>query len=179
MGILPFIKKKVEGFSFVFTVYSGLRICFSPNWNFAPGSFPQTAGEKTPVWKTDTNGGFPHCFYTRLNPLSRLRRQLPRQRGNSFLKGSGLGKEMKFAWTAKGSPFGRAGAQRLRGRGCLRKGELPRQRARPLRQSLPALPPLPKGEALAKPKALRFDRKLSRDTKSSPFRGSWHGASRD
>ena len=60
MGILPFIKKKVEGFSFVFTVYSGLRVCFSPNWNLAPGSFPQTAGEKNPVWKTDTKGGFPH-----------------------------------------------------------------------------------------------------------------------
>ena len=28
-------------------------------------------------------------------------------RGKSF-KGRGLGKEMKFAWTAKGSPFGRA-----------------------------------------------------------------------
>ena len=33
--------------------------------------------------------------------------------------------------------------QRLRGRGHLRKGELPRQRARPLRQSLPALPHSP------------------------------------
>ena len=63
VGILPFIKKKVEGFSFVFTVYSGLRVCFSPIWNLTPGSFPQTAGEKKPVWKTDTNGGFPHCFY--------------------------------------------------------------------------------------------------------------------
>ena len=63
VGNLPFIKKKVEGFSFVFTVYSGLRVCISPNWNFAPGSFPQTAGEKKPVWKTDTNCGFPHCFY--------------------------------------------------------------------------------------------------------------------
>lgn len=63
VGNLPFIKKKVEGFSFVFTVYSGLRVCFSPIWNFAPGSFPQTAGEKSPVWKTDTNGDFPHCFY--------------------------------------------------------------------------------------------------------------------
>ena len=60
VGILPFIKKKVEGFSFVFTVYSGLRVCFSPIWNLTPGSFPQTAGEKNPVWKTDTNGGFPH-----------------------------------------------------------------------------------------------------------------------
>ena len=65
VGNLPFIKKKVEGFSFVFTVYSGLRVCFSPIWNFAPGSFPQTAGEKNPVWKTDTNCGFPHCFYPR------------------------------------------------------------------------------------------------------------------
>ena len=63
VGILPFIKKKVEGFSFVFTVYSGLRVCFSPIWNLTPGSFPQTAGEKSPVWKTDTNGDFPHCFY--------------------------------------------------------------------------------------------------------------------
>ena len=60
VGNLPFIKKKVEGFSFVFTVYSGLRVCFSPIWNLPPGSFPQTAGEKTPVWKTDTNCGFPH-----------------------------------------------------------------------------------------------------------------------
>ena len=60
VGNLPFIKKKVEGFSFVFTVYSGLRVCFSPIWNFAPGSFPQTAGEKNPVWKTNTNCGFPH-----------------------------------------------------------------------------------------------------------------------
>lgn len=83
VGNLPFIKKKVEGFSFVFTVYSGLRVCFSPIWNFAPGSFPQTAGEKNPVWKTDINGGFPHCFCPRLNPLSRLRRQLPR-RGSFF-----------------------------------------------------------------------------------------------
>lgn len=62
VGNLPFIKKKVEGFSFVFTVYSGLRVCFSPIWNFATGSFPQTAEEKNPVWKTDINGGFPHCF---------------------------------------------------------------------------------------------------------------------
>ena len=36
-------------------------------------------------------------------------------RGKSFLKGRGLGKEMKFAWTAKGSHFGGAGAKRLRG----------------------------------------------------------------
>ena len=28
--------------------------------------------------------------------------------GDTSPKGRGLGKEMKFAWTAKGSPFGRA-----------------------------------------------------------------------
>ena len=30
--------------------------------------------------------------------------------GDTSPKGRGLGKEVKFAWTAKGSPFGRAGA---------------------------------------------------------------------
>ena len=29
--------------------------------------------------------------------------------GDTSPKGRGLGKVMKFAWTAKGSPFGRAG----------------------------------------------------------------------
>ena len=34
--------------------------------------------------------------------------------GDTSPKGRGLGKEMKFAWTAKGSPFGGAGkADRL------------------------------------------------------------------
>ena len=42
-------------------------------------------------------------------PFLSLARHLPPARGKSFLKGRGLGKEMKFAWTAKGSPFGRAG----------------------------------------------------------------------
>ena len=84
VGILPFIKKKVEGFSFVFTVYSGLRVCFSPIWNLPPGSFPQTAGEKNPVWKTDTNCGFPHCFYPagaagKFPPLQVMTRKLPPQ----------------------------------------------------------------------------------------------------
>ena len=32
--------------------------------------------------------------------------------GDTSPKGRGLGKEMKFAWTAKGSPFGRAGIER-------------------------------------------------------------------
>ena len=114
MGILPFIKKKVEGFSFVFTVYSGLRVCFSPNWNLAPGSFPQTAREKKPVWKTDTKGGFPHGFY-------------PRRRGGgitpsviacgdaTFPKGTAFGGGSKVSGIAQRRPLGGAGAQRLRG----------------------------------------------------------------
>ena len=31
--------------------------------------------------------------------------------GDTSPKGRGLGKKMKFAWTAKGSPFGRAAEQ--------------------------------------------------------------------
>jgi len=31
--------------------------------------------------------------------------------GDTSPKGRGLGKKMKFAWTAKGSPFGRAGVK--------------------------------------------------------------------
>ena len=43
--------------------------------------------------------------------------------GATSPKGRGLGKKMKFAWTAKGSHFGGAGfaKQRLRGRGRLRR----------------------------------------------------------
>ncbi len=61
-GHSAFYKKESRRFFFCF--YSLLRLTgllFSI-WNFAPGSFPQTAGEKNPVWKTDTNSGFPHCF---------------------------------------------------------------------------------------------------------------------
>lgn len=49
VGNLPFIKKKVEGFSFVFTVYSGLRVCFSPIWNFAGSFSTNRRGEKPGV----------------------------------------------------------------------------------------------------------------------------------
>ena len=105
VGIPPFIKKKVEGFSFVFTVYSGLRVCFSPIWNLTPGSFPQTAREKNPVWKTDTNGGFPHCFYpagTARNlsppsPSQALPRQLSRRESQGLrLVAKALGIMRKF-----------------------------------------------------------------------------------
>ena len=114
VGNLPFIKKKVEGFSFVFTVYSGLRVCISPIWNLTPGSFPQTAGEKNPVWKMDINGGFPHCF-------------LSRRRGGgitpsviacgdaTFPKGTAFGGGDKVSGIVQRRPLGGAGAQRLRG----------------------------------------------------------------
>ena len=116
MGILPFIKKKVEGFSFVFTVYSGLRFCFSPNWNLAPGSFPQTAGEKNPVWKTDTKSGFPH-WKKLLHKGSIL--ALSVTFGASSPKGRAFGSPRKLHLFAKASPFGRGGfaKQRRRGRG--------------------------------------------------------------
>ena len=52
VGISPFIKKKVEGFSFHFTVYSGLQVCTSPNWNLFASSFPHISGHKTAVWKS-------------------------------------------------------------------------------------------------------------------------------
>ena len=87
-------------------------------------------------------------------------------------KGEPLAVHANFISLPRPLPLGEVDANavsRRRGRGCLRKGKLPRQRARPLRQSLPALPPLPKGEALAKPKALRFVRKLSRDAKGVPL----------
>ena len=47
--------------------------------------------------------------------------------GATSPKGRGLGKKMKFAWTAKGSHFGGAGfaKQRLRGRGRLRRTTMP------------------------------------------------------
>ena len=44
-------------------------------------------------------------------PLFVAVRHLPPARGKSFLKGRGLGKEMKFVWTAKGSHFGGAGIE--------------------------------------------------------------------
>ena len=52
----------------------------------------------------------------RLRGRTSLRRQLPRPlrhglRRATSPKGRGLGKEMKFTWTAKGSPFGRAAEQ--------------------------------------------------------------------
>ena len=109
VGILPFIKKKVEGFSFVFTVHSGLRVCFSPIWNFAPGSFPQTAGEKNPVWKTDTNCGFPH-WKKLLHKGSIL--ALSVTFGASSPKGRAFGSPRKLHLFAKASPFGRGGCER-------------------------------------------------------------------
>ncbi len=113
VGNLPFIKKKVEGFSFVFTVYSGLRVCFSPIWNFAPGSFPQTAGEKNPVWKTDTNCGFPHCFYP-AGAVGEITPSVIACGDATFPKGTAFGGGDKASGIAQRRPLGGAGAQRLR-----------------------------------------------------------------
>ena len=128
MGNLPFIKKKVEGFSFVFTVYSGLRVCFSPIWNLAPGSFPQTAGEKNPVWKTDTNSGFPH-WKKLLHKGSIL--ALSVTFGASSPKGRAFGSPRKLHLFAKASPFGRGGCERSE----------QTERASPLKARAPALFP--------------------------------------
>ena len=133
VGILPFIKKKVEGFSFVFTVYSGLRICFSPIWNLTPGSFPQTAGEKNPVWKTDTNGGFPHCFCTRRRggritpsviacgdatlPLLSLRDIFPRRRGSLSSKGEPLAEPHTLRGLPRPLPLGEVALRSKDGEG--------------------------------------------------------------
>ena len=114
VGNLPFIKKKVEGFSFVFTVYSGLRVCFSPNWNFAPGSFPQTAGEKNPVWKTDINGGFPHCFCP-AGAAGKLPLPSCRFASSHLPQGDGFSGGGKLCGSAERRPLGGAVAQRLRG----------------------------------------------------------------
>ena len=43
--------------------------------------------------------------------------------GDTSPKGRGLGKEMNFAWTAKGSPFGRAAEQRGAERASPLKGK--------------------------------------------------------
>ena len=50
--ILPFIKKKVEAFSLLFTVSIGLRFVFSPDRNVQSLSFPQNKKFIFPVWKS-------------------------------------------------------------------------------------------------------------------------------
>ena len=87
------------------------------------------------------------------------RRHLPPAGGKSFHSGGGLGKEGKFrphsltagrnqpitgklSALAKGSPLGRAGERS--------EPERVRTESDPLRQRLLALPPPPRGEALAK-----------------------------
>ena len=160
MGILPFIKKKVEGFSFVFTVYSGLRVCFSPIWNLAPGSFPQTAREKNPVWKTDTKGGFPHGFYTRRRGGG-ITPSVIACGDATFPKGTAFGGGDKVSGIAQRRPLGGAGAQRLRGF----LPELPQSR---LRRASPL------GDG-AFGMAVQFPAKVQslRARQRLPLRGSW------
>ena len=111
MGILPFIKKKVEAFSFVFTVHSGLRVCFSPIWNLTPDSFPHTAREKNPVWKTDTNCGFPHWFYTRRRGKG-ITPSVIAYGDATFPKGTAFGGSGKVSGIAQRRPLGEGGLTR-------------------------------------------------------------------
>ena len=81
-GILPFIKKKVEGFSLHSTNRSRAAIYFSPIWNGWPQVFNTGPLPFFRVEKAGKHAVF-HTVLSRLNPLSRLRRQLPR-RGSFF-----------------------------------------------------------------------------------------------
>jgi len=81
-GILPFIKKKVEGFSLHSTNRSRAAIYFSPIWNGWPQVFNTGPLPFFCVEKAGKHAVF-HTVLSRLNPLSRLRRQLPR-RGSFF-----------------------------------------------------------------------------------------------
>ena len=51
ISILPFIKKKVEGFSLLFTVSTGLQSYLFPHWNFGVPSFPHPAVPFVFLWK--------------------------------------------------------------------------------------------------------------------------------
>ena len=58
-GTLPFIKKKVEGFSSLFTVHSGLHLCSSPIWKKRASSFPHCTAPAFSCGKNGENCGFP------------------------------------------------------------------------------------------------------------------------
>ena len=59
VGTSPFIKKKVEGFSSLFTVHSGLHLCISPIWKKWAPSFPHCAAAAFSCGKSGENCGFP------------------------------------------------------------------------------------------------------------------------
>ena len=59
-GILPFIKKKVEGFSLHSTNRSRAAIYFSPIWNGWPPSFQHRAAAVFLCGKGGENCSFPH-----------------------------------------------------------------------------------------------------------------------
>ena len=61
-GILPFIKKKVEGFSLHSTNRSRAAIYFSPIWNEPVTSFQHWAAAVFLCGKGGENCSFPHCF---------------------------------------------------------------------------------------------------------------------
>ena len=118
VGNLPFIKKKVEGFSFVFTVYSGLRVCFSPIWNLTPCSFPQTAGEKNRCGKRTQTV----VFHTGKSCCTRVASS-PSQSPSvpALPKGEPLAVHANFISLPRPLPLGEVDANavsRRRGRGC-------------------------------------------------------------
>lgn len=62
VGILPFIKKKVEGFSLHSTNRSRAAIYFSPIWNGMIPSFQHRAAAVFLCGKGGETCSFPHCF---------------------------------------------------------------------------------------------------------------------
>ena len=62
VDILPFIKKKVEGFSLFFTVRLPGPVSVSPIWNGAAASFQHPCPLNFPCGKSAENSGFPPFF---------------------------------------------------------------------------------------------------------------------
>jgi len=64
-SILPFIKKKVEGFSLFFTKALGTRFLFSPIWNAGCRVFNTSPSRIASRGKSGENGSFPQHFSLR------------------------------------------------------------------------------------------------------------------
>ena len=105
-----------------------------------------------------------HGFAVPDSPFCRYATSSP-GRGKSALKGTPLRYAGKFTVTAEAVPLGKVAATS----GSRRKGVLPPRSGLALSVIADAMPPLPKGEALAKPHTLQFNRKLYRHAKGSPF----------
>ena len=97
-GHSAFYKKESRRIFFAFYKPFPSGDLFFSNLEWLPPSFQHRAAAVFPCGKGGENCSFPHCFF-RPNPLSRLRRQLPR-RGSLFA----VNRQM-----LKSSPFGGAG----------------------------------------------------------------------